>query len=175
MRMTLLALLLCLPLNAFAEPILYNINFMPTFGAAPTGFFTWDPVTQTMTDPVIYMPPEPFNIFLTVFGNPTCLAGRTGDAAAFALLNGECITPGFFSRYEMTTAGTYYYFRIFSATPSGTVEMGRFFDPFYDGIFDRPSVQGAWTISPVPEPWSAAMVLLGIVFGLRLLREHAKR
>jgi hypothetical protein len=163
----------------------YTINFTATFGTAPTaGSFTYDPDTATFSDFLVTWDGSHFD--LTSSANnpnhyptlPSCIGGKTGGAASFALLTGACDPPpsNYLTLWGAGNGPPTFLFK--TENFDSTVGIGvseQLATPNPPPPFD--DSQGTWTVtrqttSPVPEP--SSLILLAPVCALLARRRIGK-
>ncbi len=187
-RVFVLCSLLLFAVSLQADPIAYNINFALDVGQqAPTGVFTYDALTSNFTSFQLTYMGIPFagawmannpqfgnSIRLTPVPTLSCLDGKTGGAATFAFLNGDCsqmITKWTLSGFQYDN----FIFQIFADDGYGnSVSLTQWVLRQYD-LQPIPGGRGSWTISPisnaltaesvesVPEPSTLLLLSLGLI------------
>jgi hypothetical protein len=183
-RTGLLVIAACGASLAFASPVDYTINFTntETSGLAPTaGSFVYDAgAADPFSDFTVTW--DGYTFDLTAGANdpdalgptPSCLAGLTGGAESFALLDGACSpAPSGYVTYWAELAGTLG-FAITNNTLSNYFEVGGFNALTTDVTQDG---SGSWTITPettsaVPEP--SALIPVALLCAL-LVRKRVPR
>ncbi len=183
-RLLALAFLLLLPLHAFADPVFYNMSFTANPGSAPSaGSFFYDAESPAFSNFVVTVGHYVYDLTLeantmqrgilccgSIGGNPPCVEGLSGAAAAFKLLDGTCSSqPGSLTiwlsvPHEIDSG--FFYMQVVG--PNDIVRLKAFSAPAPPFL---PSASGSgWTIS-VSEPLSAATFLIGaLVAGCALVR-----
>jgi hypothetical protein len=158
-RALLLVLLLTTP--AFADSIPYTIMFTPTnnSGAPQSPGFLYDPSVPSMTPIVISYGGRTFTLLPqipSIQGASACLGGRTGVAASYAMLSGECGPASYFVGQATLDISVF-------EIGSGSVSLATF--PL--GSF-LPTSIGTVTIAQVPEPATWMLLSLPAIFLLTM-------